>query len=170
MIDSEGYRANVGIILSSRERKLFLARRINQDAWQFPQGGIMPEESAEQALFRELYEEVGLRERDVQIMGCTQDWLRYRLPRNLIRHDRTPLCIGQKQVWFMLRLTGDEAQVQLDACDKPEFDCWRWVSYWYPVSEVVFFKRKVYRRALQELAPLVFPARRGRNRRYRRRE
>jgi len=77
MIDSDGYRLNVGIILSNDEGRLFWARRIGQDAWQFPQGGIDKEESPEQAMYRELKEETGLDPNDVDILGCTQDWLKY---------------------------------------------------------------------------------------------
>lgn len=157
MIDSEGFRPNVGIILTSRRRQLFWGRRIGQNAWQFPQGGIKRHETPEEALFRELAEEVGLGPEHVEIMGYTQGWLRYRLPQRLIRHHRSPVCIGQKQVWFMLRLIGEEADVCLDASGQPEFDHWRWVDYWYPLTEVVFFKRGVYDRALSELAPLLFP-------------
>ncbi len=157
MIDSDGFRPNVGIILTDGAGRLFWARRIGQNAWQFPQGGIKRHESAEAALFRELREEVGLGQQDVEILGCTEGWLRYRLPRHLVRRRQRPLCIGQKQVWFMLRLTGAEEAVRLDACEQPEFDDWRWVDYWEPVRRVVFFKRRVYDRALTELAPLVFP-------------
>lgn len=157
VIDSDGYRPNVGIILSNRDGHLLWARRIGQRAWQFPQGGIRTDETPEEALYRELTEEVGLLPGHVEVMGCTRGWLRYRLPRRLVRRDSRPLCIGQKQVWFMLRLVGSEGCVCLDRTDKPEFDCWRWVNYWHPLHEVVAFKRKVYERALHELAPLVFP-------------
>ena len=157
MIDREGFRPNVGIILTDGGGQLFWGRRIGQDAWQFPQGGIKLDETPEDALFRELAEEVGLRPEHVEIMGSTSGWLRYHLPRHLIRRNRRPLCIGQKQVWFMLRLVADEQMVCLDACERPEFDSWQWVDYWRPLREVVFFKRHVYRRALGELAPLLFP-------------
>lgn len=106
-------------------------------------------------MYRELHEEIGLAANDIQVIGHTRGWLRYRLPEKLVRHTCNPTCIGQKQVWFMLRLTGDEGQVCLDHTDKPEFDSWRWVSYWYPLREIVPFKRRVYQRALYELAPLL---------------
>ena len=157
MIDSEGYRPNVGIILSNDEGRVLWARRIGQNAWQFPQGGIRCDESPEEALYRELMEEIGLGEDDVEIVGCTRSWLRYRLPKRLIRYHSKPVCIGQKQRWFMLRLTGDEAKVCLDASDTPEFEEWRWVNYWHPLKEIVFFKRRVYEQALRELAPLILP-------------
>ncbi|MGH8455123.1 MAG: RNA pyrophosphohydrolase [Nevskiales bacterium] len=155
MIDSDGYRPNVGIILSNPLGRVLWAKRIGQNAWQFPQGGIREGESAEEALFRELNEELGLLPEHVTVVGCTRHWLRYRLPKRYIRRHNDPICIGQKQKWFMLRLTAPDSMVRLDAHDKPEFDGWRWVDYWHPLSEVVFFKRDVYKRALRELSPLI---------------
>lgn len=156
VIDSDGYRLNVGIILVNREGALFWARRIGgQNAWQFPQGGIHKHETPQQALYRELQEETGLDPEHVQVMGATSSWLKYRLPNRLIRRDMLPVCIGQKQRWFLLRLVGDECHVKLNVSSKPEFDSWRWVSYWHPLKEVVSFKRQVYEAALNELAPLV---------------
>lgn len=153
MIDSEGFRANVGIMLANGKGELLWARRIGQDAWQFPQGGINQGESPEEALYRELGEEVGLTANDVEMLDCTRGWLRYRLPERSIRRDSKPLCIGQKQKWFLLRMLADDERVSFDnnGC-KPEFDHWRWVSYWYPLGQVIAFKREVYRRAMKELA------------------
>ena len=157
MIDNDGFRANVGIIISNDEGRLLWARRVNQSSWQFPQGGIRPRESVEDAMFRELHEEVGLERAEVEILGRTRGWLRYRLPRNYIRRHSQPLCIGQKQRWFLLRLSGSESRVRFDRGETPEFDHWKWVDFWTPVAEVVFFKRNVYRKALEELSPLLFP-------------
>lgn len=157
MIDSEGFRPNVGIIICNDERRLFWGRRVGQDAWQFPQGGINPDESPREAMFRELEEEIGLSSGDVEVMGCTRQWLRYRLPKRFIRHHSRPVCIGQKQIWFLLRAKCAEHEFCLDTTPKPEFDDWRWVKYWQPVHEVVYFKRQVYSRALEELAPLLYP-------------
>lgn len=133
------------------------ARRIGQDAWQFPQGGMRTDETPAEAMYRELAEEVGLCPEHVELMGATRGWLRYRLPRKYLRRSSRPLCVGQKQVWFMLRLLCDDAEVCLNTSAKPEFDNWRWVDYWRPLDEVVSFKRTVYRKALHELAPLLFP-------------
>lgn len=157
VIDSDGFRPNVGIILCNDQNQLFWGRRVGQNAWQFPQGGIKRDESPEQALFRELEEEVGLLPHQVEIMGSTGKWLRYRLPQRFIRRHSYPICIGQKQRWYMLRVLCEESDFCLDKCEKPEFDHWRWVKYWQPVKEVIYFKRRVYERALQELAPLLFP-------------
>jgi len=156
VIDSDGYRANVGIILTNQDNKAFLARRIGQDGWQFPQGGINEQEDPQQAMYRELREEVGLSSEDVDVIAYTKDWIRYDLPKRLVRHHQVPLCIGQKQQWFLLRLNTHDSHIQLDVCPTPEFDCWRWVNYWHPIREVVAFKRNVYKQALRELAPFLF--------------
>ena len=150
-IDDEGFRANVGIILVNAENKLLLGGRVGAKGWQFPQGGMLRGEEPEQAMYRELREEVGLEPGDVELLGVTSDWLRYRLPDKYIRKHSKPLCVGQKQRWFLLRLTAEDDAVNLDLNHKPEFDHWRWVSYWYPLNQVVSFKRDVYRRALLEL-------------------
>ena len=151
MIDSDGFRPNVGIIIFNDEGRLLWAKRLGQDAWQFPQGGVQRDESPEEAAYRELHEEVGLFPEDVEIVACTNRWLRYRLPRHLVRQNSHPVCIGQKQKWFLMRLLTDADKIRFDLSDKPEFDHWRWVSYWYPVNKVVSFKRRVYRKALEEL-------------------
>ncbi len=161
MVDSDGYRPNVGIVLANDNGQLLWARRIGQDAWQFPQGGIRPEESPERAMLRELREEVGLQPHQVEVMSCTQGWLHYRLPERMVRHHRKPLCIGQKQKWFLLRMLATDDEVCFHHNDEPEFDHWRWVSYWYPLGQVVSFKREVYRRALLELAPRLHAASAG---------
>lgn len=154
VIDSDGFRANVGIMLANDAGQLFWARRIGgRDAWQFPQGGINEGESPEEALYRELEEEVGLGGDAVRVIAATRGWLRYRLPRRFVRKGQDPVCIGQKQKWFLLHLQAPDDAVRLDANHKPEFDHWQWVSYWYPLNQVVAFKREVYRRALKELAP-----------------
>lgn len=155
MIDSNGFRHNVGIILANHADRLLWAKRVGRDAWQFPQGGMHPEETPEQTLFRELREEIGLSEKDVTILGRTRRWLRYRLPARMIRKTE-PMCIGQKQLWFLLRLEGEDSLIHFNMTQKPEFDSWQWVSYWYPLRHVVLFKREVYRRALKELAPCLF--------------
>lgn len=154
LIDSDGFRPNVGIIVANGRGQVLWARRVGQDSWQFPQGGIKADETPEQALYRELAEELGLTPHHVEIIGCTRGWLRYTLPRRFVRRNTRQVCIGQKQVWFLLHLLASEQDVRLDATGEPEFDHWKWVGYWRPAKEVIYFKREVYRRALKELAPL----------------
>lgn len=156
-IDEQGFRANVGIILMDDEGRVLIGGRRGRGGWQFPQGGVQPEESVESAMYRELREEVGLEPGDVELVGQTRGWLRYRLPSRYIRRERTPLCVGQKQRWFLLQLHCDPARLRFDLTDEPEFDRCRWVDYWRPVKEVIYFKRLVYVRALTELGPLAFP-------------
>jgi len=155
MIDSEGYRLNVGIILCNDEDRVFWARRAGMRSWQFPQGGIKFDELPEAAMYRELYEEVGLKPQHVRLLGRTGEWLRYELPERYIRKHSHPLCIGQKQIWYLLRLVASPANIRLDRTDKPEFDAWCWVDFWHPLDDVVFFKREVYRQAMTELAGLL---------------
>lgn len=158
VIDRDGFRPNVGIVICNAADQVLWGRRINgRDSWQFPQGGMHRDETPEQAMYRELEEEVGLRSESVQILGRTQGWLHYRLPKRFIRQSENPVCIGQKQIWFLLRLTGAESDIRLDAHDDPEFDHWRWVSYWYPVHAVVDFKQAVYRQALKQLIGSLAP-------------
>lgn len=158
LIDRHGFRANVGIVLRHADGRLFLGRRAGGRGWQFPQGGMRSGEAPEDALYRELHEEVGLQAGDVRLLAKTRRWLRYRLPAKYVRRGQRPLCIGQKQHWFLLQLTSDESSIAFDRSDEPpEFDRWRWVDFWQPVREVIFFKRPVYARALHELGRRGLP-------------
>jgi len=178
VIDSDGYRPNVGIVVANRLGQVLWARRVGgHDAWQFPQGGMQEGEKPEQALYRELEEEIGLVPEHVKVLGCTDGWLRYQLPAHMRRDQRRgpnrngsngrrggggakkqgghrPVAFkGQKQKWFLLEMLADDTEVRFDRSHKPEFDGFEWVSYWYPVNQVIEFKRDVYRRALKQLAP-----------------
>lgn len=156
MLDREGFRPNVGIILVNGRNEVFWGKRIREHSWQFPQGGIKHGESPEQAMYRELQEEIGLRQEHVRILGRTRDWLRYEVPKQWIRREWRNTYRGQKQIWFMLRLTGRDTDVSLRASDHPEFDAWRWSDYWVPLDAVIEFKRGVYQQALTELSRYVF--------------
>ena len=155
MIDPDGFRPNVGIVLMHEDGRVFWARRVRRDGWQFPQGGINSDETPLEAMYRELQEETGLLPRHVEVLGATPGWLRYRLPPHAIRHRDRLVCIGQKQVWYLLRFRGSDADLRLDLTETPEFDGWRWVHFWYPLEHVVTFKRTVYARALAHLAPMA---------------
>lgn len=160
MIDREGYRPNVGIVLINAKNQAFWGKRVKQDAWQFPQGGIQYGESPEQAMYRELHEEVGLRACHIEILGRTRDWMRYDVPQSWGKRESRSNFRGQKQIWFLLRLTGRDCDVCLRASEHPEFDAWRWNDYWVELGSVIEFKREVYRMALNELARFL-PAPRG---------
>lgn len=157
MLDREGYRPNVGIVLLNGANEVFWGKRVGQHSWQFPQGGIQHGESPEEAMYRELHEEVGLLPEHVQIIGRTRDWLRYDVPEEFLRRQTTSRMQrasyrGQKQIWFLLRLTGQDSDIHLRATEHPEFDAWRWHPYWIELNTVVDFKREVYELALSELA------------------
>lgn len=164
MLDREGYRPNVGIILVNQKNEVFWGKRIREHAWQFPQGGIKHGETPVQAMYRELHEETGLQAEHVRILGRTRDWLRYTVPDHYVRRELRGHYKGQKQIWFLLRMVGRDSDVSLRATDTPEFDAWRWNAYWVPLDAVIEFKREVYTLALNELSGLVF--RRGRENRY----
>lgn len=157
VFDAQGYRYNVGIIIVNALGQAFWGKRAGQDSWQFPQGGLNAGESSEQAMLRELFEETGLGREHVEILGETAQWLRYRLPVRYRRRRKQGVlqCVGQKQKWFLLKLTGEDGDVNLRASATPEFDDWRWVDFWQPSRDVVHFKRRVYRQALEELAALA---------------
>lgn len=155
MLDREGYRPNVGIILLNQNNEVFWAKRIREKSWQFPQGGIQRGESPTKAMYRELYEEVGLKPEHVKILGRTRSWLRYNVPDHFIRRDSKGIYKGQKQIWFLLRLVARDSSISLRTSATPEFDAWKWHPFWVPLDVVIEFKRQVYRDALDELAPLL---------------
>ncbi len=168
MLDRDGFRPNVGIILLNQRSQVFWGKRIRTHSWQFPQGGIDRGENPEQAMFRELHEEVGLFPQHVQVLARTRDWLRYEVPDRFIRRDARGHYKGQKQIWFLLQLVGHDWDLNLRATDHPEFDAWRWNEYWVPLDVVVEFKRGVYEMALTELSRFVprFDARPDQRNRY----
>jgi putative (di)nucleoside polyphosphate hydrolase len=106
-------------------------------------------------MYRELREEVGLDKTDIEVMGVTKRWLKYRLPKQYLRHGSEPLVIGQKQKWYLLKLITCEQKIRLDLSDSPEFDSWRWIDYSEPPDQVIFFKKQVYTQAMKELEPLL---------------
>ena len=155
MLDRDGFRPNVGMILLNQRSQVFWGKLIRTHSWQFPQGGIDRGENPEQAMYRELHEEVGLLPQHVHVLARTRDWLRYEVPDRFIRRDARGHYKGQKQIWFLLQLVGYDWNLNLRATDHPEFDAWRWNDYWVPLDVVVEFKRGVYEMALTELARFV---------------
>jgi putative (di)nucleoside polyphosphate hydrolase len=161
MIDEHGYRPNVGIVLCNADRQVFWARRRNANGWQFPQGGMRSSETPEEAMYRELREEIGLLPSHVHVLGQTRDWMHYDIPEEFRRRASANGAKsgaefrGQKQIWFLLRLTGCDQDVQLDLSHKPEFEAWRWIDYWVALDEIIPFKRDVYKLALTELEPFL---------------
>jgi putative (di)nucleoside polyphosphate hydrolase len=115
MLDRDGFRPNVGIILLNQKNQVFWGKRIRTHSWQFPQGGIDRGETPEQAMYRELQEEVGLLAEHVRIVARTRDWLRYEVPDRYIRKDARGHYKGQKQIWFLLQLVVPDHALNLRA-------------------------------------------------------
>lgn len=149
IIDHNGYRRGVGIVVCDGRGRVLLARRSDRRGWQFPQGGVRQGEPPRAAMYRELREELGLEPSHVRVIGRMGQWVSYKLPVRY-RRSNSAGCIGQKQLWWLLKLTSGDGSVRPDLCEHPEFDDWRWVNYWLPAKKVVFFKRAVYRDVLSE--------------------
>jgi putative (di)nucleoside polyphosphate hydrolase len=158
MLDREGFRPNVGIILLNANNEVWWGKRAREHSWQFPQGGIKHGETPEQAMYRELTEETGLKREHVKVVGRTRDWLRYEVPQNFIKREIRGHYRGQKQIWFLLRMIGRDSDFNLRSTSNPEFDAWRWHEYWVPLDVVIEFKRDVYFRALNELSHFLTPS------------
>ena len=147
------YRPNVAIVLCNKHAQVLWARRIRHDGWQFPQGGIAPNETSDEAAYRELEEELGLKPDHVRLIGSTNQWFRYDIPQRYLRSRYRSRHRGQTQKWFLFEFIGDESDFCLDCSAHPEFDDWKWVDYRTAADRVVSFKQSVYRDALAELEP-----------------
>ena len=145
MLDENGYRLGVGMIIRHRSGKILWCKRKQIDAWQFPQGGIESDEIPEVAMWRELQEETGLLAPHVRLVQTTNQWLYYEFPKTLKMNYR-----GQKQIWFLLELLADDGHINLTIAN--EFDQWCWVDWWYPLQDIVAFKREIYKQVLEHFA------------------
>lgn len=150
------YRPNVGVMIINGAGRIWAGRRIDNpgDAWQMPQGGIDPGESAEQAALRELEEETAIPADAVEIVAETADWLYYDLPPDLIAKLWKGRYRGQQQKWFLLRFTGGDELVNIET-EHPEFSHWAWMDYATLLDKIVPFKRDVYAAIWAEFGPLV---------------
>lgn len=155
MIDEDGYRPNVASVIINKDNKILWAKRVDEDNWQFPQGGIQKGETPEQAMYREVYEEVGLKKNSFEILGRSADWLKYDVPERFVKTYWQGRYKGQKQIWFLLKFIGSDDLINLNLHDSPEFDDWKWENFWYPLQDVVYFKKEVYSAALNELWQFV---------------
>ncbi|WP_417458379.1 RNA pyrophosphohydrolase [Kordiimonas sp.] len=147
------YRPCAGILLINKDGLIFVGERIDMPgAWQMPQGGIDDGEGHEEAALRELEEEIGLRPRHVDVLSCTEDWVTYDLPQHLLGKVWGGKYRGQKQKWFLMRLKSADTAINI-ATEHPEFARWKWTDHANILTEIVPFKRPVYRKVLAELLP-----------------
>jgi putative (di)nucleoside polyphosphate hydrolase len=154
--DTRPYRPCVGIMLINAAGRVFVGNRndVDGDHWQMPQGGIDDGETAEQAAWRELAEEVGTDK--AELLGESAQWLHYDLPEALSHRVWHGRFRGQTQRWFAFRFTGDDRDIDLDA-HKAEFEAWRWAPLSELVDMTIGFKRDVYRRVVDELGRYAAP-------------
>lgn len=155
MIDQDGYRENVGIVLVNSEKNVFWGRRMGTSFWQMPQGGIESGETPKDAMLRELSEEVGLQSNHVEVVHRTNDWLHYRLPDSSIRISNGKKFIGQKQIWYLLKFVKSDSCIDINFFNQPEFDSWKWVDFWEPLKLVAKFKKTVYENVLKTFYPFL---------------
>lgn len=153
----QSYRKGVGIVLVNQTGQILSARRNDmEEQWQFPQGGIDGDEHPENAMYRELKEELDVEKTHASILGKTNSFLRYTFPRSSGALNRLAKNFaGQELQFYLLRFHGPDSLIDVCGVDHPEFDCWSWVDYWRPVETIVAFKRDTYRRALRELKPYL---------------
>ena len=152
------YRPCVGIMLVNGEGKVFVGQRIDAkegDRWQMPQGGIDEGEDLHTAAFRELAEETGVGEPLATIIAETREELLYDLPDDLLGKLWGGQYRGQRQHWVLMRFTGEDADVRLDAHDPAEFFEWKWLDPEALPEMIVLFKRRVYRAVLEEFRALI---------------
>ena len=147
------YRKNVGLIIINDQGKVLLCRRKKSNSWQFPQGGIDQGETPKRAAYRELYEEVNIKRNEIKFIGSTNFWATYELPDEYKKNKKNLRgFLGQKQKWYLLKAK-DELKINLSNQIPQEFIDYRWSSYWFALTNVVPFKREVYRNVLIEFLP-----------------
>jgi len=141
------YRRGVGVVLVNSRGRVFVAQRIDtaEVAWQMPQGGIDDGETAREAALRELHEEIGTDK--ARIVAVTRNWLTYDLPADLQTKVWKGKYRGQKQKWFLMRFTGEDADINLET-DHPEFSTWKWLPFTHLPRVIVGFKRDIYKQVV----------------------
>jgi len=160
------YRRGVGIVLVNAKGRVFVAERIDTPgAWQMPQGGIDKNETPRQAALRELHEETGTN--TARVIGVTREWLRYDLPTDLQDKVWKGKYRGQEQKWFLMRFTGDDADIDLET-HHPEFSTWKWLPFTHLPRVIVGFKREIYKQVVvafkEKVAAMTKPAARKKKR------
>jgi putative (di)nucleoside polyphosphate hydrolase len=150
MSTGQYFRANVGaVVCNGAGDVLALQRRGKPGAWQLPQGGLDEGEDPSRAALRELCEETGIAESDVELIAEHPRWLAYELPAEM-RSKRTGR--GQVQKWFLFRLRAD-VPIDLSQAEHDEFDAHKWTRLEALAREVWQVRRHVYDELLEAFAP-----------------
>jgi putative (di)nucleoside polyphosphate hydrolase len=156
------YRKGVGLVLVNNLGQVFVAKRVQnasnnnllQNPWQMPQGGIDENEDEQESLFREMHEEIGLKQNDVRVMKKSETYYRYDLPEDVRAKLWSGKYKGQEQRWFCCFLQGSESNINLDG-EHPEFSSWKWISPYSLSSIVVDFKKDMYDKIFEEFYPTI---------------
>lgn len=150
------YRPCVGMMLVNMDGKVFVGQRIDNkaEAWQMPQGGIDPGEDPRKAVLRELGEETGIAASLVEIIARSKEEHYYDLPPELMGKLWGGKYRGQRQIWYLARFTGTDAQIDIQT-EHPEFRQWKWAEPKTLPDLIVPFKKKLYRDILKEFRDLI---------------
>ena len=152
------YRPCAGFMLVNADGLVFTGQRIDSRAhgtWQMPQGGIDPGEDEQTAALRELEEETGITPDKVEVIARASSPMKYDLPPELLGKVWKGKYRGQIQHWFLGRFLGEEADINLEAHDPPEFNAYRWVEPDLLPELIVPFKRDVYAALVEEFRDLI---------------
>ena len=152
------YRPCVGVMLVNGDGKAFVGKRIDNkegDAWQMPQGGMDDGEDILAAGLRELAEETGVTQANAALLAQSKEELLYDLPEELVGTLWRGKYRGQRQWWLLMRFTGSDSEINLEAHDPPEFCEWKWVDPELLPELIVPFKKRVYRTVLEEFRELI---------------
>ncbi len=138
------YREVVSAIIINKDKKVLMCEHVwIDDAWQFPQGGVNEGEKEEDAIIRELNEELNMKK--IKIIEKMDEKIKYHFPHYL--KDKYDMD-GNTQKFFLLYFYGDDRDIRFDNQTKPEFKAFKWVGYNEPPLEVIYFKKLSYLKAL----------------------
>lgn len=155
-IEKLPYRPCVGLVVMNRRGEIFAGQRLDNrsDAWQMPQGGVDEGEDPRDAALRELVEETGIASSSVKVIAETSEWIPYNLPGDLVPKLWKGRFRGQTQKWYLLRFTGDDAEINIRTAE-PEFSEWAWMTSETLIEKIVPFKRATYESVLGEFADRI---------------
>lgn len=148
------YRKGVGIMLINKDCKVFVGQRVKEssEAWQMPQGGIDEGENSDEALMRELLEEVGTN--NIEIIYSSTNWYTYNIPLEFVPKWWGDKYIGQQQKWYLAKFLGNDSEININT-ESPEFVSWRWVDIDELPELIVSFKRELYQDIIKEFRPIL---------------